>query len=99
MSNAFSRGCRTRSLPWQGLPRLFQGDAGLGDDRFFRFFASGVDPPPKALISPDVAVCGECLREMMNARDRRFRYPFINCTNCGPRFTIIRDIPYDRART
>jgi len=65
----------------------------------FRILSSRLEAPPKALISPDVAVCADCLREMMNPRDRRFRYPFINCTNCGPRFTIIRDIPYDRART
>jgi len=69
------------------------------DDTSFRILSSRFDSPPKALISPDVAVCADCLREMMNPRDRRFRYPLINCTNCGPRFTIIRDIPYDRART
>jgi hydrogenase maturation protein HypF len=50
-------------------------------------------------ISPDVSLCEDCLREMMDPQDRRYRYPFINCTNCGPRFTIIDDIPYDRPYT
>ena len=51
------------------------------------------------LISPDICICDDCLREMLTPGDRRYRYPFINCTNCGPRFTIIKDIPYDRAKT
>ena len=50
-------------------------------------------------VPPDVATCEDCLGEMMNAQDRRYRYPFINCTNCGPRFTIISSLPYDRKST
>ena len=65
----------------------------------FRIITTRIDRSAQTLISPDIAVCHDCLREMSDPRDRRFRYPFINCTNCGPRFTIIRDIPYDRART
>lgn len=50
-------------------------------------------------ISPDVCTCSDCINELKNPMDRRYRYPFINCTNCGPRFTIIKDIPYDRDKT
>jgi hydrogenase maturation protein HypF len=50
-------------------------------------------------ISPDVGICADCLKELLDPSNRRFRYPFINCTNCGPRFTIINDIPYDRLNT
>ncbi len=52
-----------------------------------------------ALISPDIAICDDCLREMRDPADRRHRYPFINCTNCGPRFTVVKDVPYDRPKT
>lgn len=68
-------------------------------DREFRIVASRAGEAVRTLISPDVATCDDCLREMLDPRDRRYRYPFINCTNCGPRFTITRTIPYDRAST
>ncbi len=52
-----------------------------------------------AMISPDIAICADCRQEIQDYEDRRFQYPFTNCTNCGPRFTIIKDLPYDRAKT
>ncbi len=70
-----------------------------GRDREFRIVASQRGEAVRTLISPDVAVCDDCLREMLDPADRRYRYPFINCTNCGPRFTIVHDIPYDRPHT
>jgi len=51
------------------------------------------------LVSPDVSICEDCLEELLNKNDRRYLYPFINCTNCGPRYTIMRSIPYDRPNT
>jgi hydrogenase maturation protein HypF len=65
----------------------------------FRIIASDHAAEVHTLISPDVAICDDCLRELFDPTDRRYRYPFINCTNCGPRFTIVRDIPYDRPYT
>ncbi len=71
----------------------------IGGDQDFRIVHSAEGEEVRTLISPDVAICPDCLREMFDPNDRRYRYPFINCTNCGPRFTIIRDIPYDRPST
>lgn len=70
----------------------------LGDPHF-RIEASEHGSAGPIFISPDVGTCDDCLRELFDPRDRRYRYPFLNCTNCGPRFTIIRDSPYDRVRT
>ncbi|MFN2236562.1 MAG: carbamoyltransferase HypF [Anaerolineales bacterium] len=68
---------------------------------FSKFEILHSEPIPGAFIpiSPDVSICDDCLREMHDPTDRRYLYPFINCTNCGPRFTIIEDIPYDRPNT
>lgn len=69
------------------------------DERAFRIVASQDQTVHTTLISPDIATCDDCLCELFDPADRRFHYPFINCTNCGPRFTIIRSLPYDRAAT
>jgi hydrogenase maturation protein HypF len=69
------------------------GDAG------FRIIDSRNEGAPRTFVSPDVAVCDDCLAELADPGDRRYRYPFINCTNCGPRFTITIRLPYDRPNT
>lgn len=69
------------------------------NERGFRIIASQDQTAHTTLISPDIATCDDCLRELFDPADRRYHYPFINCTNCGPRFTIIRSLPYDRAAT
>lgn len=65
----------------------------------FRIEDSTSSGGSRALVSPDVSVCEACLAELRDPADRRFRYPFVTCTNCGPRFTIVTDLPYDRPRT
>ena len=65
----------------------------------FQILSSKTEEFRNTLISPDICICDDCLRELRTPGDRRYRYPFINCTNCGPRFTIIKDVPYDRVKT
>lgn len=65
----------------------------------FEIIKSTTSQTRSTLISPDVSICEDCLAEMNDPKDNRFEYPFINCTNCGPRYTIIRDVPYDRPKT
>lgn len=69
------------------------------NEQGFRIVASQDQTAHTTLVSPDIATCDDCLRELFDPADRRYHYPFINCTNCGPRFTIIRSLPYDRAAT
>lgn len=71
----------------------------LAHEAAFIIGRSIVQEKRSALISPDTATCADCLKELQDPSDRRFNYPFINCTNCGPRYTIIKDIPYDRQTT
>jgi hydrogenase maturation protein HypF len=79
------------SVLWQPLAKL--------GDREFRIEESREGVRRQALVAPDVATCEDCLAELLDPTDRRYRYPFTNCTNCGPRFTITRSVPYDRATT
>ena len=69
------------------------------NEQGFRIVASQDQTAHTTLVSPDIATCDDCLRELFDPADRRYHYPFINCTNCGPRFTIIQSLPYDRAAT
>ena len=88
----------------QDLPPLARiGQMTISDmqpcgDRAFVIRESVARAGQFALVPPDVATCEDCLREITTPGDRRYGYPFTNCTNCGPRYTIIRDVPYDRAR-
>ncbi|BDG01379.1 carbamoyltransferase HypF [Anaeromyxobacter oryzae] len=83
--------CRIDAVEVAPLAPL--GEAG------FRVAASATGLAARAAIPSDAATCDECLRELGDPGDRRHRYPFVNCTDCGPRYTIVRDVPYDRART
>ena len=81
------------------VAELAAGTWDTADEQGFRIVASQDQTAHTTLISPDIATCDDCLRELFDPADRRYHYPFINCTNCGPRFTIIRSLPYDRAAT
>lgn len=86
-------------------PPLARIDELCIEDRPANGFQSFAISPSRAIdgtyqpVSPDMGICDDCLRELFDPRDRRYRYPFINCTHCGPRFTIIRRMPYDRPST
>ncbi len=78
-------------LSWESRPVRGESE--------FRIEASETDAASSVFISPDVATCPDCLAELLDPQDRRYGYPFLNCTNCGPRLTIITGAPYDRPRT
>ena len=80
-----------RSCTWQPIDPVGYDD--------FTIKASDDGEEKTVMISPDIAICGNCQNEVKDRHDRRYLYPFTNCTNCGPRFTIIKDVPYDRGQT
>ena len=80
----------------QSLEYTFADPAGF---KAFEIRCSNGEGAKRALIQPDIATCADCLREIFDPSNRRYLYPFTNCTNCGPRFTIIESLPYDRANT
>lgn len=80
-----------RAIDWRPIP--------YEDVENFSIVASAKADERNISIPPDLATCDDCLREVFDPHDRRYLYPFTNCTNCGPRFTIVRDVPYDRDKT
>ena len=80
-----------RRLTWESIPAR--------DQQSFEIAVSRDSKERRASIPPDLATCPDCIAEIFDVGDRRYRYPFTNCTNCGPRFTIARDVPYDRPAT
>ncbi len=96
---AASRVERVAVTPLENHPSRDGGAASAPDAPAFIIRASEDETAHTTLVSPDIATCPDCVRELFDPADRRYHYPFINCTNCGPRFTIIRDLPYDRAMT
>ncbi|MGQ9462806.1 MAG: carbamoyltransferase HypF [Candidatus Fervidibacter sp.] len=97
--NAFVRSLKTNAPPLAVIDNILWEEISPNGDADFKIVESRHDAERVVLISPDVATCDDCLRELFDPNDRRYRYPFLNCTNCGPRFTIIVDVPYDRERT
>jgi hydrogenase maturation protein HypF len=95
---AFAQGLRTEAPPLARVETVVAEPLAPRGEQSFRIVASR-PTGGTALIPPDVATCEECVRELFDPADRRYRYPFVNCTQCGPRFTIVRSAPYDRAST
>jgi hydrogenase maturation protein HypF len=96
---AFVKALREETPPLARIDELITSVKAVNGFTQFEIVHSEAIPEAFQPISPDVSICPDCLRELFDPHDRRYRYPFINCTNCGPRFTIIKDIPYDRPKT
>jgi hydrogenase maturation protein HypF len=97
--NGFQQALHEKAPPLARIDTLSAESIAPCYDSAFTIAQSHAGTERQVLISPDTATCNDCLHELFDQGDRRFHYPFINCTNCGPRFTIIQDVPYDREKT
>jgi len=97
-TSSFLAALRREAPPLSRIDEIGTGEIPVRGDEGFLILDS-IDEGLFTLISPDVAVCDDCLREMFDPSDRRYLYPFINCTNCGPRYTITTAVPYDSPNT
>ncbi len=95
----FVRRVDAEAPPLAAVERVTSADAPATGEDGFEVVASGSSGAPAALVAADSATCDACLAEVLDPADRRHRYPFTNCTHCGPRFTIVLGVPYDRERT
>jgi len=96
--DAFAASLRTEAPPLARVEAVTAESVPVLDEGGFSI-APSLPSPGAAAVPPDVATCDDCLRELFDPADRRYHYPFLNCTQCGPRFTIVRGVPYDRAST
>lgn len=97
--NRFALRLQAEAPPLARIQEVSSRNMPVCGDTRFNITQTTAHDSPQTLISPDVSVCEDCLRELRDPSNPRFEYPFINCTNCGPRFTIVRQIPYDRPKT
>ncbi|HSM56826.1 MAG TPA: carbamoyltransferase HypF [Candidatus Sulfomarinibacteraceae bacterium] len=97
--DAFVAALREEAPPLARVARVLASPRPVAGFEQFVIGGSRVEAGAFQAVSPDVSICPDCLRELFEPADRRYRYPFINCTNCGPRFTIIKGMPYDRPQT
>lgn len=95
----FIRDLRLKAPPLSKIETITVTDSSERGFSGFTIRESVAVTGKSVLVSPDISICGDCLRELFDPTDRRHLYPFINCTNCGPRYSIVKDIPYDRPRT
>jgi hydrogenase maturation protein HypF len=96
---SFLEALRADAPPLARIDAIDDGPLPITGAAGFTIVGSRNDPAHITPVAPDVATCADCLRELHDPADRRHRYPFINCTNCGPRYSIVTALPYDRART
>src|SRR5262245_41907950 len=96
---AFSHHLRSSPPPASSISTIDVEPARVGGLAGFEIRESNKSDTPTARVSPDLPVCEACVAELFDPANRRYRYPYINCTNCGPRYSILRALPYDRRNT